>query len=61
MTVTVNREIPAHRVCDKSSGTVQGRTRWNDAASDWFAGDIDVVHVYQGALSVDDIQYLAGL
>jgi hypothetical protein len=27
----------------------------------WFAGDIDVVHVYQGALSVDDIQYLAGL
>jgi hypothetical protein len=27
----------------------------------WFAGDIDVVRVYQGALSVDDIQYLAGL
>jgi hypothetical protein len=27
----------------------------------WFAGDIDVVHVNRGALSVDDIQYLGGL
>ncbi|WIM97336.1 LamG domain-containing protein [Actinoplanes oblitus] len=36
-----------------------GKTKWNDVDSDWFAGDIDDVHIYQGALSKASIVALA--
>ena len=38
---------------------VVGRTRWTDGNSDWFPGDIDAVHAYQGVISADMVQELS--
>jgi hypothetical protein len=38
---------------------VVGRTRWTDASTDWFPGDIDAVHAYQGVISDDMVQELS--
>ncbi|GAA2913305.1 hypothetical protein Acy02nite_90600 [Actinoplanes cyaneus] len=35
-----------------------GRTMWQDHKSDYFPGDIDAVHAYQGAIAPDDVAWL---
>ncbi|MDR6325886.1 LamG-like jellyroll fold domain-containing protein [Actinoplanes couchii] len=35
-----------------------GRTRWNDQAADFFPGDLDAVHVYQGVITPETVKEL---
>jgi hypothetical protein len=59
----VNGTLAAHHSgragpWDASGPFTVGRTRWKYNTRDWFPGDIDTVHVYQGALTSTDIQAL---
>jgi hypothetical protein len=59
-TLVTSVDLGADTPWNATGAFALGRTRWNDSTSDWFTGDIDAVHLYQGALSIDDIQDLAG-
>jgi len=62
--IYINGELAATDIApwprwNSTGSTTVGRSRWNNTETDYFPGDIDAVHIYQGVLSDNDIAYLA--